>query len=83
MRREDPRANEKLPITAELGDEGGSFGDATIQEDTFKEGPGNPRVDPKRAAAVGGHAQAVASQGTPAGEPDDEVKPATERPDDE
>lgn len=81
MGTEDRQRDEKLPITAELGDEGGSYGDATAQAETFEETPGNPRVDRTRAAATGGHAQAVASQGEPAGESAAEVKPPTGPPD--
>jgi hypothetical protein len=34
---------EKLPVTAEVGDEGGSYADATVQAETFTDN--NPPVD--------------------------------------
>jgi hypothetical protein len=49
--REHGREPEKLPVTAELGDEGGSYGDATLQAETFEGTAGNPRVDPKRVGS--------------------------------
>ena len=49
MAKPDDNLEDKLPVTAELGDEGGSYGDATNQAETFRGGRGNPRVDPKRA----------------------------------
>jgi hypothetical protein len=76
--KDDPQAR-KLPVTAELGDEGGSYGDATIQAETFSGASGNPRIDPKRVA--GTEAPAVTREDQP-GEPADAVKHATERPDD-
>lgn len=80
MSDKDNAAQPKLPITAELGDEGGSYGDATVQAETFSGASGNPRVDPKRVARGG--AQAVASQGEQLRESPDAVKHATEPPDD-
>ena len=77
---QDPQETAKLPVTAELGDEGGSYGDATVQAETFKGAFGNRRIDPKQATAVGGEAAAIASQGEQLRESDDEVKPATEPP---
>jgi hypothetical protein len=70
-----PKSTEDtLPVTAELGDEGGSYGDATNQAETFKGATGNDVVDPKR---VGATAQETGAS-NPAAGPDDEVKHATE-----
>jgi hypothetical protein len=76
----DENDKNKLPVTAEVGDEGGSYADATLQTGVFDQPEGDLRVDPKRTAATGGHAQAVASQGEPVDRPDAEVKPPTEPP---
>ena len=76
MGKPEDRVEKKLPVTAELGDEGGSFGDATTQAETFKGAQGNPRVDPKRVAAVGREAEGT----VPDQAPDDEVKDASEPP---
>lgn len=35
MSRSDDRRENKLPVTAEVGDEGGSYADPTIQVPTF------------------------------------------------
>lgn len=35
MSRSDDRREHKLPVTAEVGDEGGSYADPTIQVPTF------------------------------------------------
>ena len=35
MSRSDDRRENKLPVTAEIGDEGGSYADPTIQVPTF------------------------------------------------
>jgi len=77
---QDSQETAKLPVTAELGDEGGSYGDATLQAETFKGAFGNRRIDPQQAAAAGGEAAAIASQGEQLRESDDEVTPATELP---
>lgn len=47
MADEPQDRDEPLPITAEIGGEGGSFGDDTYQESGKKgdRGPGLPRVD--------------------------------------
>ena len=37
MSRSDDRRENKLPVTAEVGDEGGSYADPTIQVPTFHE----------------------------------------------
>jgi hypothetical protein len=70
----------KLPVTAELGDEGGSYGDGALQAETFRGASGNSRVDPKQVAPLGGEAPAAASQGEQVRESADEVKHATESP---
>lgn len=38
-----PRLRGKLPVTAEVGGEGGSYADATVQAETFSND--NPAVD--------------------------------------
>ncbi len=81
MNDKDHRAEDKLPVTAEVGDEGGSYSDATMQAETFKGARGNRRVDPKQAAAAVGPAGVIASQGEQMRETDDIVKHATDRPD--
>lgn len=78
MNRDKDPAEDKLPVTAELGDEGGSYGDGTVQAETFRGAGGNPRVDPKRVAPPGDAAGAVAGEDTEA-EPRDDVKHATDR----
>ena len=73
MSNRDP-VEDKLPVTAELGDEGGSYGDATVQAETMK--GENPRVDPKRAGPPGDLAGTAAADD----EPVDLVKHADEPP---
>jgi len=68
---EKTHADAKLPITAELGDEGGSYGDATVQAETMK--GENPRVDPKRAGPPGDLAGAAVA--------DDELVDLVKHPD--
>lgn len=36
MSRTDDRADKKLPVTGEIGSEGGSYGDPTLQISTFE-----------------------------------------------
>ena len=47
MRDKPDATRERLPITAEVGDEGGSFADPTYQESSKRgpRGPGLPRVE--------------------------------------
>lgn len=80
-RNKDPEHDPErtLPVTAELGDEGGSYGDATMQAETFAGAPGNPRVDRDRVAAAG--REAGAAEPAPPREAD--VRHATQPPDDE
>jgi hypothetical protein len=72
----DERADDGLPLTAELGDEGGSYGEGSQQAATRAGAIGNPRGDPKRSAASGRSSEAI--------EPDpdqhENVKPANEPP---
>ena len=42
---DDRREKQPLPITAEVGGEGGSYADRTMQAETFAGGVGVPRVD--------------------------------------
>ena len=81
MKKVEHRADEKLPVTGELGGEGGSFGDGTVQAETFKGAFGNDRVDPKRVGPAEGDAAAAAEEGEQVRSPDAEVKHATEPPD--
>lgn len=67
---------DKLPLTAELGDEGGSYGDGAQQAETLKGAAGNPRMDPKLVAAPGQVAEAM----EPEREPDSKMTPADEPP---
>jgi hypothetical protein len=76
MSRTDDRADKTLPVTAEVGDEGGSYADPATQVETFSGPDGNPRVDQARIAGAG----AVAAAAEPVAD-DDVVKHATERPD--
>lgn len=45
MKEEKPEPDQKLPVTAEVGGEGGSYADATMQAETFSGPEGNPRAD--------------------------------------
>ena len=76
MNERDHRADEKLPYTGELGDEGGSYGDASVQAETFKGAAGNARVDPKRTAAQGQEAGSMNSEI----QTTDSIKDAGEKP---
>ncbi len=51
MQDQNDPADRKLPVTAEVGGEGGSYADATNQVETFSGPTGNERVD---AALVDG-----------------------------
>jgi hypothetical protein len=72
------RTDQKLPVTAELGDEGGSYGDATAQKETFEGGRGNPRVDPRAVADAGAGTETLEPDAT-RGPADDVVKHPTDR----
>jgi hypothetical protein len=65
----DDRANRALPVTAEVGGEGGSYADPTIQVPTFR-GPITSIDSPGGAASVAGDAirfEQVAAGGVGAG----------------
>jgi hypothetical protein len=70
----------KLPVTAEIGGEGGSYGDATVQAETLKGELGNPRVDANRVGPSRGDTAAAAAEGGQVRESDDVVKHASEPP---
>ncbi len=72
----DGRAADELPLTAELGDEGGSYGEGSQQAATRMGGAGNPRIDPKQVAALGQSSEAVA----PDQDQHEGAKPADEPP---
>ena len=71
---------DKLPVTAEVGDEGGSYADATNQAETFKGAAGNPRIDQERTVRPEGDVAAAASQGEQVRGTGELVKHATEPP---
>jgi len=65
----DDRANRALPVTAEVGGEGGSYADPTLQVPTFR-GPTADIDSPAGAASVAGDAigfEEVAAGGVGAG----------------
>src|SRR3954469_25923867 len=65
----DDRANRALPVTAEVGGEGGSYADPTLQVPTFQ-GPSADIDIPAGGASVAGDAigfQEVAAGGVGAG----------------
>jgi hypothetical protein len=71
------RERSKLPVTGEVGSEGGSYADSTYQVQTFS-GPANPNVSP--ADAIAGRMPIVNEAagrgplaGTSVGTPDDDV----------
>jgi hypothetical protein len=71
----DDDKTRRLPVTAEVGDEGGSYADATQQAETFSGVFGNPRVDRERTAAT-----APAAAADRDASDDDEITHATDRP---
>jgi len=73
MKHEEDAPPERLPVTAEVGDEGGSYADGAVQAETFSGVFGNPRVDPKTVGAKAGRRSATAPE-------PDEVTQATETP---
>ena len=81
MSRTDDRADKTLPVTAEVGGEGGSYADPTIQAETFAGSKGNPRVEQKAVPGADGRAAAVAAEGEQVADTGDVVKHATEPPD--
>lgn len=80
MTNRDDLDDTKLPVTAELGDEGGSYGDGAVQAETLKGVLGNPTIDPKRAGPAASEGPPAAGEGGQVPDADDEVKHATEPP---
>ena len=76
----DDRADKSLPVTAEVGGEGGSYADPTMQVETFGGVRGNRRVDANQVAGADGDATAVATEGEQVRDTDEMVKHATEPP---
>jgi hypothetical protein len=74
------QADNKLPVTAEVGGEGGSYADATLQAETFKGAEGNPRPDPKTIPSPDGDLASAAAEGEQVLDTGDLVKHATEPP---
>ncbi len=72
---DDDATRSELPVTAEVGDEGGSYADATQQVETFSGVFGNRRVDPKKIGAA-----ADASKPQPDTGESDDITHATDRP---
>ena len=64
----------QLPVTAEVGGEGGSYADPTMQVETFSGPAGNPRIDQARVGTSDAIAPAPDEGGAAT------VKPATEPP---
>ena len=75
----DDRGTDKLPVTAEVGDEGGSYADATQQAETFKGAAGNPRLDQQGVVRPDGDLAAEAAEGEQV-RGGEHVKHATEPP---
>jgi len=61
----EDRIEKKVPLTAELGDEGGSYADGAVQAETFKGERGSRRIDPKAVAPEAQTADAVSADATP------------------
>jgi hypothetical protein len=74
-----PQPDRQLPVTAEVGGEGGSYAESTLQAETFSGPGGNPRVDPA-AATTDGNLTAIASEGEQVLEDGATVRHATEPP---
>ncbi len=56
MNRTKDRASRPLPVTAEVGEEGGSFADATNQVATFREGRADERTQDTRLSSAANYA---------------------------
>ena len=54
MSQTDDRADKSLPVTGEVGSEGGSFADPTIQVPTFKEDLGRVAENAEPGAVQSG-----------------------------
>jgi hypothetical protein len=80
MKSQDSQKRDKLPVTAEVGGEGGSYADATLQRETFSGPEGNPRVESPATSAADGNLTAIASEGEQVLDDDAPVKHATEPP---
>jgi len=72
------RADQALPVTAEVGGEGGSYADSTLQAETFKGAAGNERVDQKAISGPDGNKAAAAAEGEQVRDTGEVVKHATE-----
>jgi hypothetical protein len=81
MKDKNPKPTRKLPVTAEVGGEGGSYADATVQAETFSGPQGNLRADAGVLADVDADRSAAASEGEQIIEDGTVVKHATEPPD--
>jgi hypothetical protein len=75
----NPERHQPDAISTEVGDEGGSFADATLQKGTFGGPTGVDRVDPEVSGADGDRSRA-ASEGEQVLDDDAVVRPATEPP---
>ena len=80
MSSTDHRTRDKLPVTAEVGDEGGSYADATQQAETVEGGARNPRGDQLGVVRPDGDLAAAASEGEQVRDTGELVKHATEPP---
>jgi hypothetical protein len=78
--KDNPERTQNLPVTAEVGGEGGSYADATVQDATFSGPEGNQHVDPGIATEADGDLTNIASEGPQVLDDDASVKPATEPP---
>ena len=76
----EDRKGDKLPVTAEVGGEGGSYAEATQQAETFKGAAGNRRIDPKSVAEADGDLADAAADGEQVLGTAESVKHATEPP---
>jgi hypothetical protein len=77
----EDRKDDKLPVTAEVGGEGGSYAEATQQAETFKGAAGNRRIDPKSVTDRDGVVTGAAAEGEQVRDDPGMVKHATEPPD--
>ena len=75
MRKSQPDGTERLPETAEVGGEGGSFGESASRESRDRQGH-VPRVD-ENLTDRAGNVTRLPEVG-PEDHPEDRVKPSTE-----
>jgi hypothetical protein len=80
MQKQNDPTDRKLPVTAEVGGEGGSYADATLQVETFSGPAGNVRADPALVGAPDAGESAGAVDAGQGREDDAVVKHATEPP---